>query len=108
MNTMCEETFKLLNLRRLPARLTAEQAAPLVGCQVHDLPVLVKARLLKPLGTPRQQAVKYYSSADISKLAQDVAWLHKATKAIYAYSDQQNEKRRSKRRPAITPQLMAA
>jgi hypothetical protein len=108
MNTMCEETFKLLNLRRLPARLTAEQAAPLLGVMPYDLPVLVKAKLIKPLGGPRQQAVKYYSAVEIEQLSRDVAGLNRITKALYARSDKQNDQRRNKRRPAITSQLMAA
>jgi len=40
-------------LGQLPARLTAEQAAWVLNCQVHDVPVLVVARLLKPLGNPQ-------------------------------------------------------
>ncbi len=36
-------------LGQLPARLTAEQAAWVLNCQVHDIPALVAAKLLKPL-----------------------------------------------------------
>lgn len=34
------------------ARLTAEQVAWVLNCQAHGVPVLVGARLLKPLGNP--------------------------------------------------------
>lgn len=33
---------------QLPARLTAELAAWVLNCQLHDVPILVAARLLKP------------------------------------------------------------
>jgi len=39
----------LMLLGQLPARLTAEQAAWVLNCQVHDIPALVTAKLIKPL-----------------------------------------------------------
>ncbi|HMO64915.1 MAG TPA: hypothetical protein PKE47_06790, partial [Verrucomicrobiota bacterium] len=45
----------LLNLRHLPARLNAAQAAALLGFQEHDLPLLVRADLLKPLNRVRRR-----------------------------------------------------
>ena len=48
---MREEQNQFLRvLGQLPARLTAEQAAWVLNCQPHDVPVLVAVRLLKPLG----------------------------------------------------------
>jgi hypothetical protein len=35
----------------------------------HDIPVLVKSKMLKPLGNPPQQAVKYFAAAEIEKLS---------------------------------------
>ena len=50
---MREEQHQFLRLlNQLPARLTAEQAAWVINCQPHDVPILVAARLLKPLGNP--------------------------------------------------------
>jgi hypothetical protein len=46
-------------LGQLPARLTAEQAAWVLNCQAHDIPILVSARLLKPLGSPQANAVSF-------------------------------------------------
>jgi hypothetical protein len=45
--------------RRLPARLTVEQVAWVLNCQPHDVPILVAARLLKPLGSPPPNSVKF-------------------------------------------------
>jgi hypothetical protein len=42
----------LLNCRRLPCRLKAEKAAALIGCLPHDIPILTRAGLMKPLGFP--------------------------------------------------------
>jgi hypothetical protein len=44
----------------LPARLTAEQAAWVLNGQSHDVPILVAARLLKLLGNPAQNAIKFF------------------------------------------------
>ena len=95
---MRNEVFTFLELRRLPGRLNCEQAAPLLGFAIHDLPVLVRAKLLKPLGNPQQQAVKYFSASEIEKCSKDPCWLNRATKAIYLYWEQQNKKRRVGRR----------
>lgn len=93
---MREEIIQLLQLPRLPGRLTSEQAAPVLGFAPHDIPVLVKARFLKPLGNPPQQAVKYFSATEIQKCAIDTDWLGRATKAIYAHWGNQNKRRGDK------------
>jgi hypothetical protein len=105
---MRDETIQLLNVTRLPGRLTGEQAAPLLGFMPHDMPILVKARLLKPLGNPPQQAVKYFSSAEVEKYAKDHDWLNRATRTIYNYWTAQNRQRRKEPRRIQTVELLAA
>jgi len=61
----------VLNLRRLPARLTVAQTAALLNCGEHDIPVLVNRGLLKPLGHPPPNAVKYFAPTDVLELAGD-------------------------------------
>lgn len=73
---------ELLNAPRLPARLDMEQVAILLGFQKHDIPVLVKARMLTPLGNPAANAPKWFASAVILELTKDEKWLSKATKLI--------------------------
>jgi hypothetical protein len=51
-------------LGQLPARLTVEQAGWVLGCQPHDVPVLVSYRLLKPLGNPPPNGIKFFAAAD--------------------------------------------
>ncbi len=70
---------------RLPARLTMEQTAWIINCALHDIPVLVAGRLLKPLGDPPPNGVKYFATTEILELANDKAWLNRATHCIQQY-----------------------
>jgi hypothetical protein len=88
------EQTKLLNALRLPGRLTPEQTATLLGFAPHDIPVLVKAKLLTPLGKPAPNAVKFFAASVIVGLGGDQTWLGKATNAIYSYWLNQNTRRR--------------
>ena len=60
-------------LGQLPARLTAEQAGWVLNCQPHDIPALIHARLLKPLGNPAANCPKYFATADMLEIAEDRA-----------------------------------
>ena len=73
---------ELLNFRRLPARLLAEEAAVILGFKAHDIPVLVKAGLLKPLAAGPRNCVKYFPKIVIEERCNDVGWLDKASKAV--------------------------
>ena len=69
---MREEHHQFLRLLgRLPARLTAEQAAWVVNCQAHDVPILVAARLLKPLGNPPPHSVKFFATLELLEQVRD-------------------------------------
>jgi hypothetical protein len=83
-------------LGRLPARLTAEQAAWVINCQPHDIPTLVNARLLKPLGNPTSWGVKYFAAPELLALADDRAWLAKATNAINQYWQRKNAAKKNR------------
>lgn len=75
----------VLNLRRLPARLNVQQAAALLNCGEHDIPVLVSNGLLKPLGHPPANAVKYFAPTDVLELAGDGKRMGQICDAIYEY-----------------------
>lgn len=83
-------------LGQLPARLTAEQAAWVLNCQPHDVPVLVGARLLKPLGNPPANGIKFFATADVQELAQDKNWLVRMTVAINQHWHKQNAAKRNR------------
>jgi hypothetical protein len=84
---------EILNLKRLPARLTVPETAALLGFADHDLPVLMAARLLKPLGNPAANAPKYFAAAEVERLAGDTKWLGAATTAISKYWRRKREAR---------------
>jgi hypothetical protein len=71
-----------LFLPRLPARLDVNQAAEILGFLPHEIPVLLKAGLLKPLGRPAPNGHKFFSSAEIASLSEDREWLDKATRSV--------------------------
>ena len=77
-----DDPRSLLYAVRLPGTLYADQSAALLGLQAHDIPPLVKARLLKPLGGALRNHVKRFSSASIERCRLDERWLEKAAKAI--------------------------
>jgi len=79
-------------LGQLPARLTAEQAGWVLNCQPHDIPALIHARLLKPLGNPSANGAKYFATADLLEMAKDRAWLVKMTTTINTHWQKQNAK----------------
>lgn len=76
-----------------PARLTVEQTAWVLNCQDYDIPTLVRAKLLKPLGNPPLNAVKYFATEAIVRLARDPVWLARATNALYQYWQGKNRRR---------------
>jgi hypothetical protein len=72
----------VLNFRRLPAKLNQEQAAALLGFAAHDIPALIRAKLLKPLGNPIRNACKWFSSHELEELRLSRKWLDSAMKAV--------------------------
>ena len=83
-------------LGQLPARLTAEQAAWVLNCQQHDVPILVAARLLKPLGNPPPNGIKFFTTADVLELTKDRSWLVKVTTAINQHWHKKNATKTSR------------
>jgi hypothetical protein len=93
---MKEEQARFLSLLgQMPVRLTAEQAGWVLNCQVHDIPALISARLLKPLGNPSQNSTKYFATADLLEITKDKSWLVKATNVISQHWQHQNSRRRN-------------
>ena len=79
---------------KIPARLDAAQVARLLGFAEHDIPVLVSAKILKPLGKPIQSSTKHFATCIIEDLAQNPKWLGEATQIIYDYWKSKNAKQR--------------
>jgi hypothetical protein len=86
----------LILLGQLPARLTAEQAAWVLNCQPHDVPILIGSRLLKPLGNPPSNGIKFFATLDVLELTKDRSWLVKVTTAINQHWHKQNARKKSR------------
>lgn len=94
---MRDEQHRFLSLLgQLPGRLTAEQAAWVLNCQPHDVPVLVVARLLKPLGSPMPNSVKYFATVEVLELVRDRTWLAKVTNAVGQHWKQKNLRKKGR------------
>lgn len=88
---MREDQHQFLQLLgQLPARLTAEQAAWMLNCQSHDVPALVAAKLLKPLGNPAANSIKFFCTADVLELSKDRNWLVRVSTVIYQHWHRKN------------------
>ena len=87
---MRDDQHRFLTLRQFSARLTAEQAAWLLNCQVHDIPALVTAKLLKPLGNPTSNSSKFFATADVLENMNDRNWLVRVTGTIYHHWHDKN------------------
>jgi hypothetical protein len=93
---MKEEQHQFLRLLgQPPARLTAEQAAWVLNCQPHDVPVLVAARLLKPLGNPQKNGIKFFATLQLLELVKDQAWLIKVTNAVNQHWQKNNASKKN-------------
>lgn len=104
---MRDDQQKFLQLLgQLPARLTAEQTAWVLNCQPHDIPALVTSRLLKPLGNPPQNGIKYFATADVLEAGQDRPWLQRMSATIYQHWHKKNT--RNKAAATIPPLTLPA
>jgi len=77
-------------LGQAPARLTAEQVAAVLNCQPSDVRILVAVRLLKPLGNPPPNSVKFFAAVELLQLAKDRTWLAKVTSTLCQHWQNKN------------------
>jgi hypothetical protein len=77
MNTERKEFMSVIRLP--PARVVAEEAAWILGFAPHDIPVLVNAGLLKPSRHLPVSGTKYFATATLLKLRDDLHWLSRAS-----------------------------
>lgn len=84
---------RFLNLKRAPARLSAEETAWCLGFCVHDIPILVSCGLLKPLGHPSVNGMKYFATVAVEGLLTDAKWLSRATDIISEHWREKNRRR---------------
>ena len=78
---LSSERERFLNLRHLPAQLSASEASHLLGCAPHDVPVVVAKGLPKPLGYPTRNAVTLHR-VTLKELSNDAKWVFRIRAAI--------------------------
>ncbi len=67
----------------------------------HGVPILVAARLLKPLGNPSPHSVKYFAALELAEQVQDRTWLAKVTNALNQHWQKRNAAKRNGRLDAF-------
>jgi len=92
---MNQDIERFLNLRHLPDRLTAAQAAAKLGFSAHEIPILIARNLLKPLGHPAPNGPKFFLTATIEDLRRDKNWHGKATDAVTEYWRSKNGRKQA-------------
>jgi len=92
---MSPQEAQFLSLRDKPARLTPEQTAWYLGINPDDIPVLIAAGLLKPLGRPARSSIKWTAFVELQRHCADPKWLSKVTEAIQTAGRLKNERRAS-------------
>ena len=93
MNTTDQQN-EFLSWKVLPARLDATQTAWYLGFEPHEIPMLIAASLLKPLGKPARNFTKYFATEALEQLRRDEKWLARASDSIAAYWRQRNGRKR--------------
>ena len=73
---------EFLSLKVAPARLNVQETAWFLGFAPHDIPILIQAGLLKPLGHPPLHGTKYFATAIVEQFRSDLKWLARASDAI--------------------------
>lgn len=99
------EPRQILHVLRLPARLTVEEAAVLLGFHEEAIGVLTKAKMLEPLGGHAPGAQRMFAAVEVQRLHNDVKWLSKATRLLRDHFQLKNRRQKDKTRPAGRDQV---
>jgi hypothetical protein len=90
------ENARVLQVLRLPARLTLEETGVLLGFHPDSIYFLVDSGILRPLGeTERVQLM--FASIYVRRLCSDEKWLAKATSAVRQHHRIRNAAQRKRR-----------
>lgn len=94
MNTTAQQN-EFLSWKILPARLDSTQAAWFLGFDPHEIPMLVSAGLLKPLGHPARNSTKFFATETLEQFRRDEKWLARASDAIRAHWRGRNARKKN-------------
>jgi hypothetical protein len=90
---MNSEKEQFLSLNMAPARLGVQEAAWFLGFSPHEIPMLIAAGLLKPLGHPPANGSKFFAASQLEELRRDSKWLARASDAVVQYWKTKNSRR---------------
>src|ERR1035438_6430237 len=82
---VAEQQTEFLGWKIIPARLDATQTAWFLGFDPHEVPLLIAAGLLEPLGHPARNSVKFFATETLEQFRRDEKWLARASDAIASY-----------------------
>ena len=68
----------------------------MLGIATHNIPPLVPAGLLKPLGHPWRFCVMYFSRDELAEKFQDAQWLNKVVAAVSRHWRNKNARKRAR------------
>jgi Holliday junction DNA helicase RuvB len=99
------EKQQFLNLETPPARFNVEQTAWSLGFEPHDIPTLVRLKLLKPLGSPADKASKYFAAIELERLRADLAKIVQRSARLLNVELEDEGAREIARRARGTPRI---
>ena len=91
--TASEQQNEFMRWNILPARLNVFQTACFLGFKPHDIPVLTAAGLLKPLGHPARNSVKYYLAETLQQCRRDEKWQSRACDTVASHWQSKNARK---------------
>ncbi len=68
----------------------------MLNCQTHDVPILISTRLLKPLGNPPPNGIKFFATLEVLEQAKDRAWLARVTSTVNQHWQKKNARSKSR------------
>jgi hypothetical protein len=71
----------------------SQEAAWYLGFAASEIPILISSRVLKPLGRPAPNGIKYFAGVTLAKVREDAQWLGRASDAISRHWQLKNARR---------------
>jgi hypothetical protein len=90
-----EPSLNIQALGKFPVFLTKKKVAEALGIATHNIPPLVRAGLLKPLGRPGRYCVKHFSRDALAEKFASPEWLDKVVAAIHRHWRRKNALKRN-------------
>jgi len=91
-----ESSLKIQALEKFPVFMTKEKVAEALGVATHNIPPLMRAGLIKPLGRPGRYCVKHFSRDALAEKFASPEWLDKVVAAIHRHWRNKNARKRTR------------